>query len=76
MGVRVSELHQVPLEEQDLEIGETDSSSALREFGPYRVIRLLGEGGMGIVYLADRKDLGSLVAEKALGTLITSATQL
>ena len=37
-----------------------------REFGPYRLIRLLGEGGMGVVYLAERSDLGSLVAIKIL----------
>ena len=37
-----------------------------QQFGPYRLIRLLGEGGMGLVYLAERKDLGSLVAIKIL----------
>ena len=37
-----------------------------REFGPYRVKRILGEGGMGVVYLAERTDLGSLVAIKIL----------
>lgn len=47
-------------------IGETDSPTSFREFGPYRVIRVLGEGGMGIVYLAERKDLGSMVAIKVL----------
>src|SRR5215831_5315696 len=36
------------------------------DFGPYRLIRLLGEGGMGLVYLAERKDLGSQVAIKVL----------
>ncbi|MEW5977642.1 MAG: tetratricopeptide repeat protein [Acidobacteriota bacterium] len=36
------------------------------EFGPYRVRGLLGEGGMGVVYLAEREDLGSLVAIKIL----------
>jgi serine/threonine-protein kinase len=35
-------------------------------FGPYRVTRLLGEGGMGVVYLAERDDLGSLAAVKIL----------
>jgi serine/threonine protein kinase/tetratricopeptide (TPR) repeat protein len=35
-------------------------------FGPYRIVRLLGEGGMGTVYLAERTDLGSRVAIKFL----------
>jgi serine/threonine protein kinase len=35
-------------------------------FQPYRVKKLLGEGGMGVVYLAERPDLGSLVAIKIL----------
>lgn len=46
-----------------------DASSLLAqwpEFGPYRLIRLLGEGGMGVVYLAERHDLSSQVAIKIL----------
>ena len=35
-------------------------------FGPYRIARVLGEGGMGVVYLAERDDLGTAAAVKIL----------
>jgi serine/threonine-protein kinase len=35
-------------------------------FGPYRLTKLLGEGGMGVVYLAQRADLASVAAIKIL----------
>lgn len=41
-------------------------SSSFHESSPYRIRRMLGEGGMGVVYLAERKDLGNLVAIKIL----------
>ncbi|HEY9714627.1 MAG TPA: serine/threonine-protein kinase, partial [Chroococcales cyanobacterium] len=37
-----------------------------RNFGPYKLGRLLGQGGMGLVYLAEREDLGNQVAIKIL----------
>jgi serine/threonine-protein kinase len=37
-----------------------------KRFGPYRIVRMLGEGGMGVVYLAEREDLGSHAAIKIL----------
>jgi eukaryotic-like serine/threonine-protein kinase len=44
----------------------TSNAPPFKEFGPYRIIKTLGEGGMGVVYLAEREDLGSQVAIKVL----------
>lgn len=38
----------------------------LKDFAPYKILRLLGQGGMGVVYLAEREDLGNQVAIKIL----------
>ncbi|MFZ3214724.1 MAG: tetratricopeptide repeat protein [Candidatus Acidiferrales bacterium] len=43
-----------------------DGTPPFKEFGPYRIKQSLGAGGMGVVYLAEREDLGSQVAIKVL----------
>jgi serine/threonine-protein kinase len=40
--------------------------TAFGEIGPYRIQKLLGEGGMGVVWLAQRQDTAQLVAIKFL----------
>src|ERR1700686_3235378 len=42
------------------------ASLILQEFGPYQILKLLGEGGMGVVYLTKRRDLGAQVAVRAV----------
>ena len=42
------------------------------DFGGWRVLRLLGRGGMGAVYEAEQRDTGRRVALKVLGQAIDS----
>jgi serine/threonine-protein kinase len=50
----------------DLAHGVLDATPLPRTVGPYRVLRELGRGGSGVVYLAEREDLGRRVAVKVL----------
>ncbi len=43
-----------------------DYAPGIASLGPYRVIRKLGEGGMAVVLLAERVDIGGLIAIKLL----------
>ena len=47
-------------------LGRGSTHQLPERFGRYRITRLLGEGGMGVVYLARRDDLGSDAAIKIL----------
>jgi serine/threonine protein kinase/Tfp pilus assembly protein PilF len=47
-------------------VGLPEEAVLVREIGPYRLLRVLGEGGMGVVWLAKRQDTDALVAIKFL----------
>ena len=56
-------------------IGPPGDSLKMSEVGIYRLVEFIGEGGMGVVYLAERKDTGKQVAMKFLpgGALMSPA---
>src|SRR6267378_862293 len=62
--------HEAPLLSRPLSEVARDvmavSPALPRAIGAYRVLSLLGEGGMGVVYLAEREDLQNQVAIKVL----------
>jgi eukaryotic-like serine/threonine-protein kinase len=47
-------------------VGDPANAILSQEFGPYRLIRKIGAGGMGVVWLAERVDVRNRVAIKFL----------
>ena len=50
----------------DLASRMLDTQLGIQEIGAYTLVRQIGKGGMGLVYLAERKDTGKQVAMKFL----------
>lgn len=51
----------------ELTADTTETISRLhQQTGPYRILHMLGQGGMGVVYLAERTDVGGHIAIKFL----------
>jgi serine/threonine protein kinase len=47
---------ELPTSTSDLTVaGDRDPDAAMGQIGSYTLLRLLGEGGMGAVYLAEQK---------------------
>ena len=64
LGQRMPEMSVESLLQQTLQEDAPPLDKGL--IGPYRILKLLGEGGMGVVYLAERTDIAGYVALKLL----------
>src|SRR2546423_14401515 len=60
------EILHCPEDGLDLSAVEPDDELLGRDIGSYRVLKLLGKGGMGAVYMAEHPVIGSRVAIKFL----------
>src|SRR5262245_14717117 len=64
-GRRLESPFQQPSPDDSLQHGSADDQTG-EDLGPYHLVGLLGTGGMGRVYLAERRDVQKSVALKVL----------
>ncbi len=70
---QADEFIEVPAYESAADLLEVDADESLvgQRLGPYKVQEKIGQGGMGVVYLAEDTRLGRTVAIKALPSSLT-----